>query len=189
MKTLRRTLKLLPPAFLVRIWLDRRHGIKVPPAPGGAALRFALAILPYAFTAALSVRVESDCRLMKYFLPYGRMKKFVRLMYAMQVGNDGKDHGVAGKFRAIMPYGLVLWWDAEDRRIAQKASARKPQAKKAQANKTQSSSGFAVNFGWRMPERERMEFQRMDRVEAMALRLCIMTAAGGGLHTKQKEET
>ena len=183
MKMLHRMLKLLPPAFIMRIWFKRRHGIKVPSAPGNAMARFALAALPYAFTAALSVRVASDCRLMKYFLPYGRMKKFVKLMYNMQVGNDAKDNGMAGKFRAVMPYGLVLWWDAEDRRIAQnnalerKLQAPKPQAKKPQANKTQARSDVAVNFGWRMPERDRLEFQRMDRIEAMILRMSIIAGA------------
>ena len=56
MKGLRRMIKLLPPAFIMRIWLDRRYGIKVPPAPGGVMGKILLAVLPYAFTAALSVR-------------------------------------------------------------------------------------------------------------------------------------
>lgn len=163
MKGLRRMIKLLPPAFIMRIWLDRRYGIKVPPAPGNAITKFALAVLPYAFTAALSVRVESDCRLLKYFLPYGKMKKFVRLMYNMQVGNDEKDCGFAGKFRAIMPYGLVLWWDAEDIRTDQKTVTCKPKA------------AAAGRFGWRLPERERLELQCADRIEAMTLRLLIIT--------------
>ena len=170
MKKFRRMLKLLPPAFVMRFWLKRRYGINVPSAPGNAIIRLFLAILPYAFTAALSVRVESDCRLLKYFLPYGKMKKFVRLMYSMQVGNDEKDCGFSGKFRSIMPYGLVLWWDAEDIRIAHDAPTHKPKADEKQA-----SSDFVVNFGWRMPERERLEFLRMDRVEAMTLRNLIMT--------------
>ena len=170
-KRLNRILKLLPPAFLMRIWLDRRYGLKVPLAPGNKMTKLVLAILPYAFTAALSVRMESDCRLLKYFLPYGKMKKFVKLMYNMQVGDDKKDHGMVGKFRAIMPYGLVLWWDDEDRRIVQNGVMRKPKSDKPQAQ----AACFAVKFGWQMPERERLEFQRMDRVEAAALRLLIMT--------------
>ena len=184
MKKFRRMLKLIPPAFVMRFWFEKRHGIKVPPMPGNAITKFALAVLPYVLTAALSVRVESDCRLLKYFLPYGRMKRFVKLMYNMQVGDDAKDRGLAGKVRAIMPYGLILWWDAEDRRIAQKTSKHKPSTKTAPA-----SSGFTMDFGWRMPERERMEFQRMDRVEAMALRLCVMTAACGSLDSRKEEET
>jgi len=175
MKKFRRMLKLLPPAFVMRFWLKRRYGINVPSAPGNAIIRLFLAVLPYAFTAALSVRVESDCRLLKYFLPYGKMKKFVRLMYSMQVGNDEKDCGFSGKFRSIMPYGLVLWWDAEDRRLSQNAAVKpKPNAKTPQP---QPSQEFRLNFGWRIPERERLEFQRTDKIEAMTLRLLIMTGA------------
>ena len=171
MKGLRRMIKLLPPAFIMRIWLDRRYGIKVPPAPGGVMAKLLLSVLPYAFTAALSVRVESDCRLMKYFLPYGRMKKFVRLMYAMQVGNDAKDSGALGKFRAVMPYGLVLWWDAEDRRTAGVAVAHKAPAKERQAAQDRQN----LDFCWRISERERQEFRRTDKIEVMTLRLLIMT--------------
>ena len=177
MKILHKILKLVPPAFVMRIWLKWRYGINVPPAPGNAITKFALAVLPYAFTAALSVRVESDCRLLKYFLPYGRMKKFVKLMYNMQVGDDEKDCGFSGKFRSVMPYGLVLWWDAEDRRLSQNAAAKpKPNAKTPQP---QPSQAFRLNFGWRIPERERLEFQRMDKIEAMTLRFLIMTGGEG----------
>ena len=77
MKTLCRVLELLPPAFAMRIWLQRKYGIQVKRSPWGGVAAFALAVLPYAFTAALSVRVESDCRLFKYFLPYGKMKRRV----------------------------------------------------------------------------------------------------------------
>lgn len=171
MKKLRRILKLLPPAFIMRFWLKLRYGIKVQSAPGNAITKFVLAVLPYAFTAALSVRVESDCRLMKYFLPYGKMKKFVKLMYNMQVGNDEKDCGFAGKFRALMPYGLVLWWDAEDMRISQNAATRKPSAN---APQPQPRQACVLNFGWRMPEQDRLEFQRTDKIEAMTLRLLIV---------------
>lgn len=166
MKLFRKVIKLLPPAFLMRIWLDRRYGIKVPPAPGGKVAGFVLAVLPYAFTAALSVRVESDRRLLKYFLPYGRMKRFVRLFHNMQVGNDVYDRGAIGKFRAIMPYGLVLWWDAEN--------GRRPFS----ATKT-------ANMKWpdserRLSERARLELELMDRVEAMTLRLLIANAGRSG---------
>lgn len=177
MKKFRRMLKLIPPAFVMRFWLKWRYGINVPPAPGNAITKFALAVLPYAFTAALSVRVESDCRLLKYFLPYGKMKKFVRLMYNMQVGNDEKDCGFSGRFRSVMPYGLVLWWDAEDRRFSQKAAAKpKPKAK---APQPQPSQEFRLDFGWRIPERERLEFQCMDKIEAVTLRLLIISGGEG----------
>ncbi len=173
MKTMRRMLKLLPPAFLMRIWLNRRYGIAVKPSPWGGVAGFALALLPYAFTAALNVRVDSDCRLLKYFLPYGRMKRFVRLMYGMQVGNDAKDRGVAGAFRAAMPYGLVLWWDAEDAQGAAVGGAGKGHAEETPLRAAESPVP-----GGGISESARREFRRRDRDEVMALRLMILTAEG-----------
>ncbi len=176
MKALRKILKLFPPAFLMRRWLRRRYGIKVPPAPGGALARLVLAVLPYAFTAALSVRVESDCRLLKYFLPYGRMKKFVKLMYNMQVGEGAHDHGVVGVLRAIMPYGLVLWWDAEEARISQGARGRDCQTESRKADP-------------RLPlsDRERRDLARIDRLEALSLRYLMIAGRQGGMNAHEME--
>ena len=147
----------------MRIWLQRNYGIKVKPSPWGGVVGFVLAALPYAFTAALSVRVASDCRLIKYFLPYGKMKRLVYLSYRMRVGNDAKDHGAVGVFRAIMPYGLVLWWDAETRGEAGGAQ----QVEERQA---------AAGSGQQMQKRTRAEQARMDRLESMSLRYLIVTA-------------
>lgn len=169
MKTFRRILKLLPPAFVMRCWLKRRYGIKVSPAPGNAIIKFALAVLPYAFTAALSVRVDSDVRLLKYFLPYGRMKKFVKLAYGMQRGDATRDHGAIGALRSIMPYGLVLWWDAEDAQKATKIASGEGKAKKVP---TQAATAFAT-VGC-ISESERQKLQWLDRVESMTLRIMIL---------------
>ena len=162
MKTFRRVLKLLPPAFAMRIWLQRKYGIKVKPSPWGGIGGFVLAVLPYAFTAALNVRVESDCRLLKYFLPYGKMKRLVYRSYRMKVGDDAKDHGAVGVFRAVMPYGLVLWWDAEDRRMAERPCRPASSLKKGE-------SALQVR---RMGQ---LEQARADRTEALSLRYLIMT--------------
>ena len=170
MKTFRRIVKLLPPAFVMRIWLDRRYGIKVQPSPWGGAGRLVLALLPYGFTAAVSVRVESDVRLMKYFLPYGRMNSFVRLTYGQQRGDVSQDHGVVGLLRAILPYGLVLWWDAEDARIARDVEARNNGNEELRQNLNDKSAS-----GGHVAENEWKESVRMDRIEAMTLRLMIMT--------------
>ena len=167
MKTVRRVLKLLPPAFLMRRWLDRRYGIKIPPVPGGVIARCVFAVLPYAFTAALNVRVESDCRLLKYFLPYGRMSKFVRMAYGIQRGNAELDHGFVGVLRSVMPYGLVLWWDAEDDRISGRTLAVRRKAQTAQESSVRRNSC-----------EDRQTIARMDRIEAMTLRLLISTAGG-----------
>ena len=176
MKVLRKILKLFPPAFLMRRWLDRRYGIKVPPAPGGALARLVLAVLPYAFTATLSVRVESDCRLLKYFLPYGRMKKFVKLMYNMQVGDDAHDHGVIGVLRAIMPYGLVLWWDAE--------GARPPEGPRVRGCQMESRK---AGSGRSLSDKERRELARLDRQTALSLRYLMLAGRQGGMNAHEME--
>ena len=173
MKMFRKMLKLLPPAFAMRIWLDWRYGIKVKPVPWGGLVGFALAVLPYAFTAALSVRVDSDCRLLKYFLPYGKMKNFVRLAYGLQRGNAERDRGMVGMFRAIMPYGLVLWWDADD---AQKAPSEGTHKNPVEA--TALGGGPSFDADRRLSAKAREELLRTDRIEAMTLRLLIMTEGG-----------
>lgn len=175
MKTLRRILKLLPPAFAMRIWLARRYGISVKRSPWGGAAGFLLAILPYAFTAALSVRVDSDCRLLKYFMPYGRMKKFVRLAYDIRVGDDKRDSGWSGAIRSVMPYGLVLWWDAED-------AATSRNTKKSAAAKCLSAAA-AVSPICNPREIDREILERLDRVEALVLRVSILNS---GLSNSQE---
>ena len=67
--------------------------------------------LPHFFAATLSHRQATDKRMLKYFLPYGYMKKRMKYVFHANVGNDKKDHGVAGVFRWCCPYGIVLWWD------------------------------------------------------------------------------
>lgn len=166
MKTLRKMLKLLPPAFVMRRWLDRRYGIKVPPAPGGAIAGSVLAILPYAFTAALGVRVGSDRRILKYLLPYGRMKRFVKFAYGMDVGNAALDKGFSGIFRALMPYGLVLWWDAETERLS---PGRRRIPDRIAQRKT------VPDVVCRMTDQERQELARLDKIEALVLRMAIVS--------------
>ena len=51
MKKLRKILKLLPPAFIMRLWLKRSYGITVPPAPGNAISEFFFAVLPFTCVA------------------------------------------------------------------------------------------------------------------------------------------
>ena len=170
MKTLRKVIKLLPPAFAVRIWLQRKYEIKVKPLPWGGFVGFAVSLLPYAFTAALSVRVDSDSRLLKYFMPYGMMKKLVYLSYRMRVGNDAADHGAIGALRSLMPYGLVLWWDAEDVRI-KSASTHQKLAANSIPRKIAS-----FDADCRISEEKRQELQLRDRIAAMTLRLMILNA-------------
>ncbi len=162
MKTFRRILKLLPPAFVMRIWLARRYGIKVKPSPWGGVAGFVLAVLPYAFTAAMSVREPSDVRLLKYFLPYGKMKNYVQMTYGLQKGNAVRDHGVVGALRAVLPYGLVLWWDAEDLRLAMPKGQSKPPICPLRS----------------LPVKEKVALEGQDRIEAVNLRLLLLAAGG-----------
>ena len=67
--------------------------------------------LPHFFAATLSCRKASDKRLFKYFLPYGYMKRRMKYVFRVLVGDKNKDCGVRGIIRAILPYGTVLWWD------------------------------------------------------------------------------
>lgn len=165
MKKFCRIFKLLPPAFLMRRWLDRRYGIKVLPVPGNMMVRFVFAILPYAFTAMLSVRVESDTRLLKYFLPYGMVKNVVKCVCGK---NDAKDIGVVGTCRAIMPCGLVLWWDTEDKRMSSdKRMYSLPKIAPAHPATSCPKS--------RIQEGERQKLAHLDKVEAKILRLLILS--------------
>ena len=172
MKKLRKVLKLLPPAFAMRIWLAKRYGMSVAPAPGGAFTRTLLAVLPFAFTATLSVRKESDIRLMKFFVPYGKMKTFLLRQHRMEIGNAAKDCGISGAMRFVMPYGLVLWWDSEDARLnAGNGNERHPSPEESPDRAAKPSQPF------RLSERERQEYARRDKIEAMALRILIENAS------------
>ena len=67
--------------------------------------------LPHFFAATLSRRKKTDKRMIKFFLPYGFMKKRMRYVFHSNVGNAKKDRGFAGFLRGLCPYGIVLWWD------------------------------------------------------------------------------
>lgn len=163
MKTARKALKLLPPAFAMRIWLKRRYAIEVPAQPWGKAAGALLAILPYAFTAALSQRKDTDVRLLKYYLPYGKISKFVKMAYGMERGNTAKDKGPWRLLRAAMPYGLVLWWDAEDARLARgKANNKRKAAVTTPAHSENTISDAELAF-----------LASTDKTRALALR-CLL---------------
>lgn len=68
-------------------------------------------LLPHFFAATLSRRKPMDKRIVKYFLPYGMMKRRMRYVFHADVGNDKKDRGIVGLFRWCCPYGTILWWD------------------------------------------------------------------------------
>lgn len=175
----------------MRIWLDKKYGIKVKPSPWHGIAGLFLAILPFAFTAALSVREDTDVRLLKYFLPYGKIKRFVKLAYGIQRSDVTQDRGLIGAIRAILPYGLVIWWDTEDTRPdeygggVEEVPDNAPLSEKSAGNDDgknateQKAAPVAITFfkeGTRIADADRLEFQRIDRIEAMISRLLILTA-------------
>ncbi len=170
MNNFQRFLLLLLPAFVAQQWLARRD-IFVQPPPGGALARFIMAPLPFAFTAALSVRVESDRRPLKYFMPYGKMKKFVALAYNIHVGDPSLDKGLIGALRAISPYGLVLWWDGKEARMP--AKARKAPLPAA-------TPGSEATFSNHLAA---CDAERLDRIEALALRALLIARVSANTRT------
>ena len=67
--------------------------------------------LPHFFAATLSRRRATDQRPFKYFLPYGYMKRRMKYVFRVNVGDEKKDRGIVGIFRWFCPYGTILWWD------------------------------------------------------------------------------
>ena len=125
MKTARKLFKLALPGWFMHWWLPSRYGIRINNISDSKFVRLVAALSPYAVSAILQQRVPTDVRVAKYFLPYGMMRKHMLLVYGKQVGTpelDGK--GLIGRIRSLAPYGLVLWWDGEEKRIAAEIAAR-----------------------------------------------------------------
>ena len=87
-------------------------------------LRIVGLFLPHFFAAALSCRKSTDKRLIKFFLPYGMMRRRMRDVFGEEVGSREKDRGLSGLFRSACPYGLVLWWDDKPLVLQQSQSRR-----------------------------------------------------------------
>ena len=97
----------------------------------GAAARIILDILPGIFAATISRMRPIDRRPFKYFLPYCVMARHLADRYFLAVTGgslvqcldpksahdktlaDASAHTpLARAFRAVMPFGTVLWWDS-----------------------------------------------------------------------------
>ena len=138
MKKVRKLVKLMAPGWFMHWWLPYRYGINPKPASDSIAARVMVALAPYAVSAILQQRVETDKRSGKYFLPYGIMCKRMLRVYGKDVGNIERDKGFIGMVRASFPYGLVLWWDREDARLD--AEVRQQAQRKAQAARVPSAA-------------------------------------------------
>lgn len=111
MKSLRKAFKLFLPTWYMRHRLVKVYGFEVPPVSESASVRVLVDILPYAVFAILSQRIASDRRPVKYFLPYGRVRRYVEGRYGVGHVRYRNVRGWAGFFRNWLPYGLVQWWD------------------------------------------------------------------------------
>lgn len=80
-------------------------------------LRLLSLLLPHFFFAAVSCRKSTDRRLIKYYLPFGLMRRRMHDVFGEEVGSTEKDRGLSGLFRSICPYGLVLWWDDDGKNV------------------------------------------------------------------------
>lgn len=80
-------------------------------------LRIVGLFLPHFFAAVLSCRKSTDKRLIKFFLPYGMMRRRMLDVFGEEVGPMEKDRGLSGLFRSVCPYGLVLWWDDDGKNV------------------------------------------------------------------------
>lgn len=162
MKKLHRVIKLLTPGCLVGLWLNKKYGIKNKSVSDSAAVRCLTAILPYAVSAILQQRVETDRRVVKYFLPYGIMCRHMMRAYGKNVRSKEHDKGLGAVLRSMLPYGLVLWWDGENVRPLPKEQGNK-------------RSAVDVKRSVAEPDAEQQKFfqqtrERQDRLEVLSMR-------------------
>lgn len=177
MKTLRRLVKLFVPYGLLRRWAARRYGERWPEVGSGAASRWLHACLPTFVAAIDSRRRGEDRRPIKYWLPYGRMRRHVTLHYGLPLRDEGAFPAWVRGLRAACPYGLILWWDAETHRTRPRPAPAPKPSRPAPAP-AQGVGGPALREELRALRAEvaalREDCRRRDeRLEALALRLLL----------------
>lgn len=171
-KTMRRILKLILPGWVVRKRLASKYGIKQPSVSDSAYVRLLALLAPYAISAILLQRKPADRRVSKYFLPYGAMRRWLSVEYEMNIGNESLDKGVSGAVRAISPYGLVLWWDGEDSRLAADASRAKRESVEA-AKKAAAAAKAKRDAEVAKRRRAAYEAEHRDWLEVLSLRTAL----------------
>ena len=167
---IRKTAKLFLPGWFMHWWLPHRYGIQVKQVSDSGLIRFLALLAPYAVSAILQQRDAEDRRVVKYFFPYGMMCRHVESTYGISVRNKTRDGGWLGALRSVFPYGLVLWWDREDRRLGQEGASKCSKAKVA-ARSAEKPQTDAMT-----PEVAHALMDRLDRQELLSLRIL----AGGG---------
>ena len=107
-------IKLLLPYSVLSRYVERRYGFKWP-----SAKKFSL--LPFCIAAALVQKGNGDRRILKYLLPYGFMCKHMLWEYGARSWHgialdDAKMLRLSGRKRKWLPFGTILFLDANSRR-------------------------------------------------------------------------
>ena len=153
----------------------------------------ALLCLPSVVLAILSNRRSEDKHLIKYFLPYGRMRKHilakhreshVRKVYGAKILKPLT--GVKGLVRSCLPFGLVLWRDNDGRILPapELSGASRQGDQRANPNVVACpdvASPDVANLDAKIDALRREISLRQDRLEVLvlrALRAQSRTAAG-----------
>lgn len=138
----------------------------------------ALLCLPSVVLAILSNRRPEDRHLIKYFLPYGRMRKHilsthreshVRKVYGPKILKPPA--GLKGFVRACLPFGLVLWHDKGGCILPSPTALGAFGQGGPQTNPNVAASPDVANLDEKIEEFRREISIRQDRLEVLLLRM------------------
>ena len=177
MKKTRKIVKLALPGWFMHWWLPKRYGIAVKVPASSMFAKVLILLSPYAVSAILQQRVDTDRRVLKYFLPYGKMCARMMLVYGRNVGNAQRDKGFWGRVRSALPYGLILWWDREDKRIEGEIVKRQAEiaAKKRRQTAPASTPDRTMVAEIKQFVAQQIDVAR-DRMEVLSMRSLVGSA-------------
>lgn len=139
MKTLKRFCKLFVPYGILRIWVEKRYGQKLPVIGKTPSTQRLHDWMP-AFVAIINGQsCQEDRRPIKYWLPYGKMRQHVAAFYGMHVETRDFPWPIR-LLRDWLPYGLILWWDTEAKRVSAILSPQKASTSPRPAKTSNTSS-------------------------------------------------
>ena len=136
-----------------------------------------LLCLPSVVFAILSNRRSEDKHLIKYFLPYGRVRKHilakhreshVRKVYGAKILKPLT--GVKGLVRSCLPFGLVLWRDNDGRILPAPEPSGASRQGDQRANPNVVASPDVANLDAKIDALRREISLRQDRLEVLVLR-------------------
>ena len=174
MKKARKIVKLALPGWFMHWWLPKRYGITVKVPASSMFAKVLILLSPYVVSVILQQRVDTDRRVLKYFLPYGKMCARMMLVYGRNVGNAQRDKGFWGRVRSVLPYGLILWWDREDKRIEGEIVKRQSESAAKKGRQTAPASTIDRTM---VAEIKQFIVQQMDvardRMEVLSMRSLV----------------